>query len=205
MSTGPYRARAGFTLLEVVLGFSLLAILMVKIAMAVNSATRFTSESTSAVVLEDQARAALDRIAYAIMGSDRGTLIPDFEAPMYTNVLNFRVSLGVDDGGVLVWDDPERIGLGDNANQLLWRSNPDMPEERRVVWSNLVRDLLEGELPNGMDDNGNGLIDEKGLTFVIYKNIVTIRLTLEKPGAGGRRMLETVTTSVTCRNLGTGG
>jgi prepilin-type N-terminal cleavage/methylation domain-containing protein len=197
-------ACSGFTLLEVILGLSLLAILLVKVAMAVNSANRFTAEGSSAVVLEDQARAALDRIAYAIMGSDRNTLIPDVEAPLHCTDLDFRVSLGVDDGGVIVWDDPERIGLGDSQNQLTWRSNPGLPEERRVVWSNLVRDLLEGELPNGVDDNGNGLIDEKGLAFVIFRNSVTIRLTLEKPGPGGRRMTETVQTTVTCRNLGGG-
>jgi len=194
------RTRAGFTLLEVILGLSLFAILMAKVAMAVNSANRFTSEGTSAVVLEDQARAALDRIAYAIMGSDRDTLIPDQEAPLYSNDLDFRVSLGVDDGGVVVWDDPERIGLGESENQLMWSSNPDAPEERRVVWSNLVREFLEGEVPNGADDNDNGLVDEKGLSFVIFRNSVTIRLTLEKPGPGGRRMVESVQTTVTCRN-----
>ena len=71
-----------------------------------------------------------------------------------------------------------------------------------MVWSNLVRPFLEGELQNGIDDNGNGLIDEKGLSFVVWKNSVTIRLTLGRQVEGGDWINETVVTTVTCRNTG---
>ena len=195
----PIGRNRGFTLLEVVLGSCLLGILVFKASVAISTATKFTAEGTSALVLEDQARRSLDRIAYAIMGSDRDTLIPVTQAPLYSEQLDYRVSLGIQNGQV-VWDDPERIGLGVQENQLTWFENPQTFNERRIVWSNLVRPFLEGEIPNGVDDNGNGLIDEKGLSFVIFKNMVTIRLTLGRQVAGGRWIDETVETKVTVRN-----
>ena len=194
---------SGFTLLELILSISLLGILVFKASLAISAAAKFTSEGTSSLVLEDQARRTLDRIAYAIMGSDRDTLIPETEAPLYSEQLDYRISLGIQNGKV-VWDDPERIGLGAQENQLTWFENPQTIEERRIVWSNRVRPFLEGEIPNGVDDNGNGLVDEKGLSFVIYKNMVTIRLTLGRQVPGGNWVDETVETKVTCRNPASG-
>jgi hypothetical protein len=59
---------------------------------------------------------------------------------------------------------------------------------------------MEGELANGIDDNGNGVIDEKGLCFVVEGNRVTIRLTIDKPGPDGKHYRRTLETTVTCRN-----
>ena len=82
---------------------------------------------------------------------------------------------------------------------MFWSRNPETNEEVRVVWTSLVSPYLEGEIPNGMDDNGNGLIDEKGLSFVVDRNAVTIRLTLDQL-VDGRMVTKTVQTTVTCRN-----
>ena len=111
------------------------------------------------------------------------------------------MSLGVENG-VVVWKDPENIGIGEQPNQLVWRSNAGTLAERRVVWSNILRPYLEGEVLNGIDDNGNGIIDEKGISFVLFRNSVTIRLTLGRELPGGGFAEETVETVVTVRNLG---
>jgi hypothetical protein len=63
-----------------------------------------------------------------------------------------------------------------------------------------VRDFLEGELPNGVDDNRNGLIDESGLTFVIESGVVRVLLTLEREGRGGESLTYTRESVVHCRN-----
>ena len=55
-------------------------------------------------------------------------------------------------------------------------------------------------MPNGVDDNGNGLIDEQGLAFTIFRNTVTIRLSLLRLSADGQPIEKTVETTVTCRN-----
>lgn len=192
--------RGGFTLLEMLMALVLLAIVIAKAHGAITAATDKTGQETQELVLEDQARRVLRQIAYAIMGSNRDTLIPDTEMPLTSEDLRFQVNLGIQDGEV-VWSDPEKVALETARSQVYWSRNPDTTAEQRVVWTSLVAPFLEGELPNGMDDNGNGIIDEKGLSFVVDRNSVCIRLTLERE-VDGEIMTKTVETTVTCRNLG---
>lgn len=179
---------------------TLTAIVAVKAHGALSTASDATTQQTREIVLEDQARRVLRQIGYEIMGSNRGTLIPDVPSPLSTHDLRFQVNLGVQDGEV-VWADPERVAMEEEEGQVFWSENPETAAERRVVWTSLVAPYLEGEIPNDMDDNGNGLIDEKGLSFVVDRNSVTVRLTLERPGEDGQLLTRTVQTTVTCRNL----
>ncbi len=192
-------SRSGLSLIELMIVIALLAIVSVKAGMVMNSAGESQSRNSAAIDLEDQSRRVLDRIAYAVMGSDRDTLFPDPESPTFTTVLSYAVSLGVEDGEI-VWDDPEEIALSPASAQVVWRKKPDAPDERRVAWCNLVRPFLEGELPNGLDDNGNGLIDEQGLSFVLERNAVTIRMSLEDQIDSENTLIQTVETTVTIRN-----
>jgi hypothetical protein len=64
----------------------------------------------------------------------------------------------------------------------------------------VIRPYLDGEVFNGSDDNANGVIDEKGLAFVIDRDAVTIRLSLERIGPAGEPITQTVQTTVTVRN-----
>jgi hypothetical protein len=198
---GPRHDRAGLSLLEILLAAALLGILVQRGFTVMNSATRVSNEETSVLLLEERAQLVLQRIANAIMGSNRETLIPDHEQPLSTDDIQYRIHLGVQDGEV-VWSDPEMIGLEDLDNEVFWTRLEDGGPNQRVVWTNLVRPFLEGEIPNGMDDNGNGIIDEKGLSFTVDRNAVTIRMTLDRLTASGRPITTTVETTVTCRNLG---
>ena len=117
----------------------------------------------------------------------------------HTSDIRYSFSLGLEDG-VVVWSDPEEIRLSATGEAVEWLGNPGTPEEQRVVWSHLVSPFLEGELLNGLDDNGNGLIDEEGLSFVIDGQRVVIRLTLNRPEVNGRTAQETIERVVTCRN-----
>ncbi len=193
------RRSSGFTLIEIAIVIALGAVLVVKASFILREASTAAKRGSSAMVLEDQARSVLDRIAYAIMGADRRALVPENTVfPLYTPNLRYEVSVGLDDGEV-VWSDPELITL-ENGSRVVWLANPEEEGERRVVWSNLVRSLLEGETINGVDDNDNGLIDEEGLSFVIDGNRVTIRLSLARMGENGEIATYTVNTTVTCRN-----
>lgn len=191
---------SGFTVIEIMLTVTLLAILTLKVHGAVSTAHQANSEATRRVIVEDQARRVLRQIATAVMGANRETLLPDTGAPLSMSDLRFQVNLGVEQGEA-VWSDPERIALSEGERTVFWSDRVDMESERRVVWSNIATPFLEGELPNGMDDNGNGLIDEKGLCFDVDRNAVTIRLTLERVTSDGEVVTETVSTTVTCRNL----
>lgn len=192
---------AGFSTLEVVLAASLLVIVGYRAAAVFHAASKETGSDTSQVVLENKAHALLERIATAVMGSSRDSLDPDSEAPLANDRMRYQIYLGIE-GGDVVWSEPEEIGLEEqNRSRLYYSRNPGADDEARVAWTNLVRPFLEGELPNGMDDNGNGLIDERGLNFDVDRNAVTIRLTLERTDSQGESMTHTVQTTVTCRNL----
>lgn len=193
-------ARTGFTLLELLMALTLLSIVVVKARGAMSVVAESTGQQIDEIVLEDQARRVMRQIGYQVMGSNRETLIPDAEAPYSTEALCFQVNLGIQDGEV-VWSDPEKVAFEDLRGQVYWSQNPGTPEEQRVVWTSLVAPFLEGEFPDGIDNNGNGLIDEKGLSFSVDRNAVTIRLTLERILSGGETIVSTETTTVTCRNL----
>ncbi|MCC6408835.1 MAG: prepilin-type N-terminal cleavage/methylation domain-containing protein [Planctomycetes bacterium] len=191
--------RAGFTLIEAAIAIALLALVVVKVGMLVKMRTDTAAHENASLVVDDQARRVLEQISYAVMGASRERLIPDPESPIYSSELRYEVSLGVQDGEV-VWGDAQWIGLDKSADQVAWRERPDEPDERRVVWCKAVRPYLEGEQMNGVDDNGNGLIDEKGLVFTLTGSRVTVRLTLERKSETGEIVTRTVETMVTCRN-----
>ena len=193
-----HRTRAGFTLLEVVISIGLVALVVTNIVMAMDSSTKAYRAGASRIEVEDQARRTLDRIALAVMGASREGLAPGQETPLDTDSLTYQLNLGYQDGEV-VWSDPERIRRDEQA-QVTWSKNPGIPGEQRVVWTKWVRDFTAGEVFNGIDDNGNGLIDEKGLSFTIQDDLVTIRLTLEKADPDGNAVTVPLETQVDVRN-----
>lgn len=192
--------RRGLTLIELAIVLVLASVVLVKATVVIREVSTSASRDSGTMVLEDQARLALDRIAYSVMGADRQALIPDLTLlPVHSTDLTYRISLGIEDGQV-VWSDPEMIALDGEGTEIVWVQNPDTVDEQKVVWTHFVRSLLEGETINGDDDNANGLIDEEGLTFVVEGNRVTIRLSLARPGEDGELTSRTVETTVVCRN-----
>ena len=132
----------------------------------------------------------LDRIAMAQVGASRDTLTVAREAPENDSEINSEInsatSLALAEG-VPTRSNPQRSVLtSDGAPSIAWVENPGDTHETRVIWSRDVRAFAAGEVPNGIDGNGNGLIDEKGLSFAIEGNTVIVSLTLERPGRRGR-------------------
>ena len=193
------RGRSGFSLVEVMIAVVLLGIVVAKLTIVIDQARDSYGHESARMAVEDRALYVLDRIAMAIMASDRESLDPEPELPTFTSRLKYQVSLGVEDGEV-VWGDPEVISLDDSGESLYWAKNEGLPNQQLSTWANNVSQLLEEELLNGADDNANGLFDESGLNFVIDRNSVTIRLTLEGEDTDGRPIHHTVETTVTCRN-----
>lgn len=193
------RVRAGFTLIELMLAMGVLAILSYNIFSVMSAAQKLTGEEAGVEVLDDQAQTVMRRMAAAIMAASSDSLTPANPAAVDTPELRYRAQLGIEDGA-LVWDDPELIGMDEDVGEVIWSENPGTAEERRVVWTRAVRPFLEGEIMNGIDDNGNGLIDEKGLSFVVDRNAVTIRLSMERRDRDGHTFTTTAETTVTCRN-----
>ena len=193
------RPRAGFTLVEAVIALALIGLVVTKLTLVMGDAQEAHTEETTAMVLEDQAMELIDKIAYAIVGSSTASLDPNLVAPFFSPRMRYMISLGVEDGKA-VWSEPEEIGLAAEDGELYWGQNIGAENERSVVWANTVSELLEDELANGEDDNGNELADELGLAFVLDGASVTIRLTLERVDEDENKIQVTRWTSVTCRN-----
>ncbi len=196
---GGRRESAGFTVIELLISVTLIGLILAKLVIVMGEARRTHQEESISMALEDQAAGLIDRVAYAIVGSDADTLVPYMVAPFPASELHYRVSLGVEDGQP-VWGAPEVIGLREDGSQVYWGENVGEMDERVVVWANTVSQMLEDELMNGVDDNQNDLADELGLSFVMDGKSVIIRLTLERGREEGDKVQVTRETTVTCRN-----
>ena len=195
-----HTARRGMTVLEVMLAIALLAVVTTKIVGVLNTATENNKLDTARLELETKANHVLRQLGFAIMGSHPDSLVPNVGNGLSSTSVRYQISLGITDGKP-VWSAPEEIALLEPTREVFWTDTPEAAEQRRVVWSRLVAPYLEGELPNGVDDNGNGLIDEKGLAISIAGKTVEMHLTLERVMDDGTVLTETVSTKVACRNL----
>lgn len=192
-------SRGGWTLLEALIATVLGTLVIAKSVTMMKLSGEVTDAQSEAMILEDNARLVMNRIGVALMGADREQLIPTIEE-LHSSGVRYRFSLGVDVDGTVQWSDEEKISLEEAGSSVQWFQSPEMPEERRVVWTNLVQPLLEGEVMNGIDDNGNGLVDEEGLSFVLDGDAVRIRLSLQRPGSQGEPLIRSIESVVTCRN-----
>ena len=127
------RRVSGFTMIELCIALALMGILFVKLTLILNQASKVSQTETVSIALEDQAAVLLDRIAYAVIGSDPDRLTPDNESPFFSDRINFTVSLGVEDGQV-IWNDEEVIGLAADPSKLYWAKNEGLPAEQVVIW-----------------------------------------------------------------------
>lgn len=207
---------AGFTFVEMMVA-SVVAILVAAGVYAILS-TGTDTYATEAVStdLERQAARALAAISNEISMAGSVTIFPQQSPPLSAAGLGLQKSEGYS-GGAVVWgplvlltfdydlDDPNdgKDNDGDGCvdeGLLVLRQDPGGPNDRTVVLARHVREYLEGEEPNGLDDNGNGLVDERGLCVSVSGGVYTIRLTLERKDSNGRLLTRTVETSVTPRN-----
>jgi prepilin-type N-terminal cleavage/methylation domain-containing protein len=191
--------RAGFTLIEAIIALALIGLVVTKLTLVMDEARRAHQEESVALALEDQAMILLDRISFALVGSAADRLDGVQPVPFPSATIHFQVSLGVENGAP-VWGQPEMIGLAEENGQVYWGENVGQVDEHIVVWANTVAQMLEDELPNGVDDNHNDLADELGLAFVVDSKSVVIRLTLERTRDDGEKIQVTRETTVTCRN-----
>jgi prepilin-type N-terminal cleavage/methylation domain-containing protein len=193
-------ARGAFTLIELMVAMTLLALVVGNVFMILGQTSKAMGSQSVTFETETQVQRTLDRIAMAIVGSSEDTLYITAEAPAFVSSLNYEANLGMENG-LAVWSDPRRIALGTaGSGEVTWFENPDTTSERRIIWSKFVPQFLAGEIANGVDDNGNGLIDESGLSFSKSGRTITIHLTISRPGANGEFVTRTHSAQVTCRN-----
>jgi prepilin-type N-terminal cleavage/methylation domain-containing protein len=215
------RLRSGFTLVELTIALSLAGVVTAGMLMVYDSTNRAYQSTALATELDAGARRTLDRIGELLLASRRGSVVPappGAEAPFSTSQVDFQAATAFA-GGAVLWGNTQRIefqyspsdpddGIDNDNNgvvddgRVVWTTNLGLPGQRSVVLSNWVSEYFAGETPDGTDENGNGLIDERGLAFDFQGERVTIRLTLERVVNGGRRLTQTIQRTIAFRNTG---
>jgi type II secretory pathway pseudopilin PulG len=211
---GRARARRGLTLVETVVSAAVAALLFSAVGVAVVRANRTFKAAEAVGETERLAERSLQRIARefrdvvredvtasAALDSIQYRRIEAIDGETVTKTPLRRVRLEIDpndpDDGV----DNDRDGRVDERRVVL---STDTSVAGGVVLVENVRELLEGELANGLDDNGNGLIDEPGFcaTYDVASGVVTLRLTIERTAPEGAAVTRTTETAMRLRNAG---
>ncbi|HEX5137081.1 MAG TPA: prepilin-type N-terminal cleavage/methylation domain-containing protein [Planctomycetota bacterium] len=204
--------RSGFTLIELAVAAGVLSLAIVSTADLVSTTGDTLARGASMATLDAKANALLARIERELVQAGRDTLLP--ASPAGDASLSYRQAFGYEDGFVQ-WGSPLRIefrpdeaqdGLDNDADRFVDEGrivlvrNAGTAAETEVPWEGGIRSYLEGEVPNGLDDNGNGLVDERGLCFALDGESIVIRLSVEGRDSKGRVLVRTVTTAVRPRN-----
>jgi len=207
---------AGFTLIETLIGMTLLTIVLGGVVMATQRGLGLFEQSNATADINSRAARAVNRILQEMIGS--GPLVPAPPVFWGSATADFQLATGWA-AGEATWGPTRRIGfeyqageldngIDDNGNGLVDEGSVVLTEdvggleERRVVLVNGVSELLQGEFANGADDNGNGLRDEAGLSFAMEDDTLVVRLSLERIGPDGNLMVRTQTVSMRLRNGG---
>ena len=123
--------RAGFSIIELMIAMLILAMLLGVIGMAVMRGGGAFKQGVAASVVEAQARRAVDRIADEFAGARVASLAPVPAAPFGSSTLDFDESAGFAAGQIIPGP----------TSRIAFRSHPSDPDD-------------------GIDNNGNGLVDE---------------------------------------------
>jgi hypothetical protein len=178
----------------------LLVVVIGNVYSLLRQSSKAIGAQNSSFDIDTQAQRAMDRISLALVGASEASLEIPTEAPFFKSALNYKESLGMQDGAV-VSSPQQRIELSStDGGEAVWVENKGTPQEKRVVWSKNIPPLLKAELENGLDDNANGIIDETGLSFVKDGKSITIYLTVKRTTPDGRVFQKSLQDTVTCRN-----
>ena len=125
------RRSSGFTLIEVMLVVALFGSILGSVVFVFRSSTRACQVGSTAGHLEAVVNRVLDRIADRLQASSHTTVTPSLVAPFSGPTIDFQRTVGFA-AGVVTWSPTERIGF----------------------------QYRPGELDNGVDDDGDGIVDD---------------------------------------------
>ncbi len=133
-------ARSAFSLIEVVLSLTILGSILGTVALVQKRCQSASSASTLETTANLKASRVVDRVVRELATMGVSGAAPDPTGSLGTDSITFQQALGVS-AGVVQWDLPMRF----------------------------VLQLDAGELDDGLDNDGDGLVDERAL--VVTTNV----------------------------------
>jgi prepilin-type N-terminal cleavage/methylation domain-containing protein len=141
-------SRAGFTLIEMSIALVLMSVLGGLYFMTTKSTTNAVGTGVAVAELDARVVRVVDRVCESLKSSSDDLVTPQATAPFSSNEIEFKRGLGADAGGAVVWG----------------------PLERFV--------LQYDEANDGLDDDGDGLVDEGRLVWLENPGTATERTTI---------------------------
>ena len=141
--------KAGMTLLEVAITLSLLGVVGTGIFMVLDSTSSAVETGVTSSELTAQGRRAMDRMTELLSQTRRASVLPaapGAQAPASTRRIDFPRVVGFN-AGVAAWSNTERLEF----------------------------QYVPGEVDDGVDNNGNGLIDEGRVVWTTDLGLPTQR------------------------------
>jgi prepilin-type N-terminal cleavage/methylation domain-containing protein len=129
-------ARGGFTLVELAVALVLLSVVGGMFFLTTDSTASATRTGVAVAELDGQALRALDRVCESLKSSSSDQATPQAATPFSGTEVEFKRGLGADEDGKIVWGPLERF------------------------------ELEYDEADNGVDDDGDGQVDEGRLVWV---------------------------------------
>ncbi|MFN0006330.1 MAG: type II secretion system protein J [Planctomycetota bacterium] len=214
------RSTSGFTLLELGIAVSMLGVLLVGAVSIFESTRRVHEATTTDVDLESNVQRTLERIADLLQRSRRSNVLPaspGAQAPFSASQVDFT-SVTSFVGGAAVWGAAQRIefqysptdpddGLDNDGDGIIddgavvWTTDLGLPTQRSMILCRGVTEFANGETQDATDQNGNGLIDERGLSFDFQGSSVTVRLTVSRVLNASRQSTRSAQRMITLRNI----
>jgi len=131
------RRSAGFTVVEVMIAVVLSGLMLGAITVIFDSNRKALRTGATADNLEEQAYQTVHEIRKLLAASGTDAITPMPVHPLHTSAIQFQRGVDIDNAE-LVWSDPER----------------------------LVLEYSPSEKNNGVDDDGNGLVDECRILWI---------------------------------------
>jgi hypothetical protein len=135
----PQPVRSGHTLIELVVTVSLLGLVFASLINMLDSSRKAYRQGSTMALVQIDARRALDRIAAQLENAGFATLVPN-PVNMAAPDMLFQVATGFDEAaGTIVFGSSARLFFA----------------------------YADGEIDNGLDDDGNGLVDDGRVVLTI--------------------------------------
>lgn len=209
--------QSGFTIVEMAVAGALVLLLLSSALLAARGGMGAFRATQDASDVEARVRRALDRVVFELLSAGKSELFPawdDLDGDFGTDDLNFAKVTGlagttpqfgaVHNLTVELAPGESNDGLDNDGNGLvddgvLVLTRDVGGTEVRIVLCRGVRELLEGEIADGGDNNENDVSDEAGFNIHRVGEVLFVRLTLEQPVETGI-IMRTLETSVRLRN-----